>query len=281
MPLPGNTHEYHTVRNVARKAVKHGATHTDLCHWQWTIAGNCEKPKTLVFSARPDNDHPRYRYRLTVDLIIRCRKCKPCLRARRRHWAARANMESAMSARTWFCTLTFGPGDRDRAEQQAMALAAKDGHAWSELDEGLKFVYQHKFTGPLVTKYLKRVREQSEVPIRLIVIAEPHKDGVPHYHALLHDVTGNLRYRVLHDQWIRHGFGEWKLVDTTKGAASYVAKYISKSYGDHVARVRASIGYGKVGIQIKREETSTVASQAPERASEVKDDCQAGVKNET
>ena len=65
----------------------------------------------------------------------------------------------------------------------------------------------------------------------------------PHWHILLHEVTGEVRKSTLQAHWAQMGFSKFKLVaaDQTSRPAHYVAKYISKFQG---TRVRASLNYG-------------------------------------
>jgi hypothetical protein len=84
--------------------------------------------------------------------------------------------------------------------------------------------------------------------MRFLLVAEAHKTGLPHYHALIHEVDPErpVRSRILRQQWTL-GFSQCKLVaqgDETK-SASYVAKYLAKSAA---ARVRASQGYGQNAV---------------------------------
>lgn len=147
-------------------------------------------------------------------------------------------------------TLTFGPGIRERAEQRALARGCIEG---SE-----RFVALQRELGRHVTMYLKRVRERSQAPLRLAVVTEPHKDGFPHFHVLLHEQGQEVRWSLLSDEWFGKGLGFCvvKLVDNdSPRAAFYVAKYCAKAQAGARARVRASIGYGR-GEDQKGGETS-------------------------
>lgn len=74
------------------------------------------------------------------------------------------------------------------------------------------------------------------------MVAERHKSGLPHYHALVHEVHQlyPVTYRILTDAW-DYGHIHAKLVQGP-AAARYCAKYLSKSAE---ARVRASGAYGR------------------------------------
>jgi len=132
-----------------------------------------------------------------------------------------------------------------------------------------------------ITDMLKRIRKKG--PFRYLLVAERHMEdpsspvyGRPHFHMLLHEVHGkplhvdsdwqahagpceaNCRHAsggllvhpkpgMVHDhafvrtQW-PHGFTQVVRCMSAKGAV-YVCKYVSK---DPMARVRASLGYGKL-----------------------------------
>lgn len=133
-----------------------------------------------------------------------------------------------------------------------------------------------------VTDYLKRVRK-ARGSFRYLLVAERHMSdpssvvyGRPHFHVLLHEVgsplvlpnewqvhkgpceadcklgTSSLRlihkddgeahiHALVRKQW-HHGFSTAVLCGDMRSAV-YVCKYVSK---DPMARVRASIGYGKL-----------------------------------
>lgn len=175
---------------------------------------------------------------MTVELEVACRSCEPCLRARSRLWAARAVAETRVWPRTWFGTLTLAPHESFRtltvARQQAK-LRATPMEGESEQSQFTKHV---NAIGPEIGKFLKRVRKNTGATLRYLLVAEPHKSGAPHFHILIHECEGLVRYDDLKSQW-RLGFSAWKLTDHK--SASYVCKYLSKSAR---ARVRASQAYG-------------------------------------
>lgn len=100
--------------------------------------------------------------------------------------------------------------------------------------------------------------------LRVCIVAEVHKDGEPHYHALIHEPDGSfpVTSRTLCDQWTL-GFAKAKLVDTSEASRSktawYVAKYLAKSC---LARVRASIGYGDTTFVIGPSRGTTTNDEA-------------------
>jgi hypothetical protein len=99
---------------------------------------------------------------------------------------------------------------------------------------------------PELVKMWKRLRKGG-AQFRFMLVAESshtHQGGLPHYHCLVHEVGLPLRHATLKREWT-HGFTKWKLVDqdtNVKAIAWYVCKYLTK---DAVARVRASVSYGR------------------------------------
>lgn len=225
----------------------------------WSVAGDCDDPRLITFEGRKWRDHDTWNQGMTahfLDMTVRCRRCKPCLRARAHHWAERAILETVQSQRTWFGTLTFSPAEQWATEARAR-VAAGDGWAkpmprrygqsqaeWENRVREVNFIRMHNANGPLLTKWLKRVRKESGASLRYCLVAEAHKSGRPHYHVLVHERPGSppLRHRTVSSQW-KHGFSQFKLAD--EAAARYVCKYLSKA---SEARIRASLNYGRVSL---------------------------------
>lgn len=115
------------------------------------------------------------------------------------------------------------------------------GIVYEMASEMEQFQYRHWAICPELTKYLKRVRKESGVKLRYLLVAEAHKSGAPHYHLLIHEAgLAPVRHAVLSRQW-KLGFSKYNLVKDNR-AAFYVTKYLAKSA---LARVRASQGYGQ------------------------------------
>lgn len=242
-----------TVRALALRAMEAGEQPTGPGSIKWRVSGDCQEPLTRLVTARPSRGQldkhivvkPGSPHPYWVELEVRCRRCDRCRELRRRKWAQRARAETGVSARTWFGTLTASP------EQQYLWLAAARHAEWLQgveldaLSYGEQFLARHKQASKEVTKYLKRVRKDACGPLRLLVVAEAHKSGAPHYHVLLHEqVLGAVKHRTLESQW-KCGFSSWKVVDEVC-RADYLCKYLAKSTA---ARVRASVGYGKHVLQ--------------------------------
>lgn len=191
---------------------------------------------------------------LSVELSgLPCRKCADCLRIRAARWRNRAMTEIGRSNRTWFCTFTMSPYWQHRVFIESMASKVESGWLSSDFDDAGKEFFLRCHGGlSLMTKFWKNLRKPQrklgELPVRLkyIVVAEEHISGLPHYHALVHEVAGSITYRRLQSRWSKYGFFSAKLVEESEDlskfkAARYVTKYIAKS---NLCRVRASQKYG-------------------------------------
>lgn len=239
-------------RGDARDHVYRNRLHADQPH----DAYSCEMPIPVYGIGLPSGVLGETASPLPVEFSARCRKCPGCLRHRQRLWTARAIDETKASKRTWFCTLTVRPEDRFRmdliAERYAMIRRLAD-----EPPEEV-FRLRAKIVGQEVTRWLKRVRKNSGAKLRVLLVTESHKDGYPHFHALIHETSGTVTKRVLEAGW-RVGFSQFRLCDP--GASGYVAKYLSKVA---LTRVRASRHYGQptlVSALTERVEKATRACQ--------------------
>lgn len=127
---------------------------------------------------------------------------------------------------------------------QAIALKNTTGWLDTDFDEAEReFRLRAMGIGRIFTLYAKKVRKSlagSDVSFKYLQVLEKHQTGLPHVHALFHEVQGQLTYRKICDSWT-YGFSQAKLVSEDRKAAGYVTKYIAKS---SLARVRASLHYG-------------------------------------
>lgn len=250
------------VVDIARKGLGRGYRQTGATRGEWDISGTCEnrRPVTLDGAAarlaggryvRAQGGRP-----LTVILYTRCRKCPPCLGRRRNLWAARARDEVALSTRTWFATLTLAPAAHWMLECRASARLTESGVDLRKLPAAERFAEVVKEYAEELTRFMKRVRKNSGARLRYLLVAEPHKSGRPHFHALIHELGTDvpIRHAVLRSAW-NLGFTKFKLVERDVKACWYVAKYLSKTVA---ARVRASLGYGRGGDRINTRGTSIV-----------------------
>lgn len=254
------------VRRLAAAALGKGAQIVAPGVIRWDVSAGCLTPRYVEIVGRAAlattrdgvtirgdlmvNPLPRMGHvasfadpRLTLEMHTKCRRCKPCLRARSLEWTYRAKRELQAAARTWFGTMTLRPGEHWLAS--ARWETAKAGRKWAELSPDEQFQAEHEVICREITRWLKRVRKESGARLRYLLVAEPHKSGLPHYHILVHEVSPleTVGERTLRHQW-KLGHSKFKLVEGP-AVAGYVAKYLTKSA---TARVRASIRYGQIGL---------------------------------
>lgn len=238
------------------RALDAGATKTTALSLSWDASGKegsrtkCRSPVFVehngmeaakVFHDRAFTSSDRPTYRLEID--ARCRKCEGCLRARAAYWRLAANAEIAAAARTWFGTLTMAPDIRFLVLSRARHRLAAQGIDYDALGAGEAFSELVREWNPSITRYLKRVRKEANAPLRYLLVSEAHKDGMPHWHLLVHEPSAErpVRHRTLTEQW-KGGFSKFNLVAQGENyPAGYVAKYLSK---EARTRVRASLQYG-------------------------------------
>ena len=184
---------------------------------------------------------------LQTRISVRCRRCKNCLKARQFQWMLRAAREQMRSRRNWLVTLTFGPKSRTEI------LTAASGMSGSR-DQSARLV---SASGWYVQTYLKRLRADG-FGFRYLFIAEPHLNGFPHWHGIIHDQLGNTSMLQIMkkdkrtgerrpavvcpdlEKQFAAGFVDTELVRDL-GAIRYVTKYIAKG---RFGRIRASARYG-------------------------------------
>lgn len=251
--------DIYTGLSLVQKALEYGKVLNDH-KFQLNYEGSCDDPVLVEYIARNERtpvgvlDHDaesiptRAKITWLIDVYLRCRKCEPCRKAKRRLWAYRAVAEWEHAPRTWFLTLTF-PED----VQYLAQCRAGINQTWSP---------EHKFqkvAGELsrdVTRYLKRVRQPlvkngwEKVQFKYLLVAEAHArqayDGTiydfdrPHFHLLIHEMENQpIVHRRLKHHWPY--ISDAKLVHSTRDCW-YVTKYTAKE--DGMSRVRASHAYG-------------------------------------
>lgn len=259
------------------RALASGGERLSLMHVHWDCSAGCTNPGAIEIEGRLDPQtrietvpagfvyHLGYQYpyparkravgvaqpawTATLTMDVKCRKCAACLRQRAAHWRHRAEGEINAAPRTWFGTLTLSPHEHSRMNMLADHVLAKGGTRLFDLSPVDQFREEHRQISIEITKWLKRVRFESNSKLRYCLVAEAHKSGLPHYHILVHEVDGggSVSERTLRKQW-GLGFSKFNLIQD-KRASAYVCKYLSKS---SLARVRASIDYGNppLGIEI-------------------------------
>ncbi len=226
------------VRALAARALQDGAERPSVTRIEWDVAGKCQQPLRREVFGRADEGLPNS---VTVVLLdLPCRMCDPCRARRASVWRYRALAEVGQSTRTWFGTLTLKPEVQHWAMSTASRKLRLQGVDFDALPYGEQFTECHAVISKEITRYLKRLRKLSGVKFRYLVIAEAHKNGLPHYHMLVHEgVSGEIRYELLTRLW-SFGFTKWNIVHDL-AQATYLCKYLSKI---SKARVRASLRYG-------------------------------------
>lgn len=181
---------------------------------------------------------PKFRH---VVVQVACRKCERCLERRSSEWRNRIAIEMAKASRTWFSTFTLAPEAQWLLTARADAWSASRAVPWFELSNREQYAAKCRLLRTDFQLYMKRVRKTA-VGLRFCLVAELHKSGLPHLHAVIHETTTPVRHRVLRDCWTA-GFSTHKLVplDEARQTARYVAKYLTKSSD---VKIVASIRYG-------------------------------------
>lgn len=208
---------------------------------EWSVAGDCTSPPLIEVNGRRTYDRATLVVSPTnfTDLHVRCRKCPNCLRAKARHWAARAAREIERAGTTFFVTYTLRPDAHCHAQFRADLAGRGD---WSGL-----VAEEYK----LLQLAHKRMRKAGH-NFRFLAVAEAHKSGLPHWHVLYHQVFKTFTTRLLAGNhfeglppsWWPHGHVNARLVhdDQAPGKVSwYVCKYITKSPD---TKMRPSLNYG-------------------------------------
>lgn len=233
-----------------------GATRPRALTIAWDVAGTgklrCTSPRYRTIETRQGVDDVRIRKaairpRSWLDMTMRCRKCPECLRLRAHQWTTRASIELGRAPRTWFGTMTLSPDMHLRCQQIAHRSLGRKGDDFDALSPDEQFAERHRVISRWLTLWVKRVRKAAGADrLRFMVVCEAHQSGLPHYHALIHEVVAfATNERELRNQWF-YGFSKFRLVytdeDGTGKVAWYMAKYLTKSTR---ARVRASCSYGE------------------------------------
>lgn len=252
--------------NLAAQARANGGKALSLCATEWHLAGDCEAARGAVVTGSnyrgtvtkfdgvdyPGGRGTRYTVRSgliavrppphTLHLQVRCRRCAACRRYRKRLWSGRARLEASMASRTWFATLTASPERHYSYWCRACRELRRNGVEPEALSLEEKFKERCKQMGQELTKFVKRVREETGAPLRFLWVYEAHKSGLPHVHGLIHecDVNRPVKWRTLDRQW-RDGHSQYKLL-TSAAESKYATKYLAK---DALLRIRASRQYGQ------------------------------------
>ena len=212
--------------------VRPGVVHLDASGKHW----KCLNPLDMIHKGQGAE---RVIYR------VRCRRCEACLRQRNVDWVNRARRESGAAARTWFTTLTMRPEVHEGIKTLVLSMIADK----SDHDYIAKRIIEESYRQ--VHLFFKRIRKNTGKAFRYLAVIELHKNGLPHFHLLVHDNDGTLQRRDIDNQW-KAGFTSSRLVkgDNEK-AIAYVCKYLCK---DTEGRIKCSLNYGRCGLLPKRGE---------------------------
>lgn len=248
----GSVKDHAVISSMVMRSLPIGMTRVSQSRFQWDVSGRCEAPVSVELEGRPASDWirrlkfvvvaKRQKHPLIVLMITPCRKCRNCLKARMKMWAARACHEVREAQRTWFATFTLRPEAHYVMQCRAVAIADARSIPTNELTETEMLKRQSTEVEKEMTLFFKRLRKElPQSQLRYLLVREKHKSGLPHWHALIHEVSGPpIHYRTLQSHW-QFGFAKFKLLEDER-AAFYVAKYLGKS---NEGRVRASIRYGR------------------------------------
>lgn len=249
---------------TAAKAIAHPAlpgcklTPSELL---WDLSFTCKSPVgyTDWCNGREGRHAP-----LALTLRLRCRKCEPCLAARRAHWIMRAQQETAESIRTWFGTATLSPREQFLLETETRMRLSGRSVTYDTLNDTEKFVeLSRTLLDGRMRKVWKSLRRLST--FTYLVVAEPHESGRPHLHLLVHekDPAKPITWRTLAQAW-PFGYTQFKLV---KGhgpqAAHYVAKYLNKTHSGMRIRCSKHYGDGRSPVEIRSDLHSVPARVTP------------------
>lgn len=252
------TYKANTLK-VAAKATEAGRSRLSPHRIEWDISGSCLNPVPVQLIGTKGGPlsakYPDLRYgdiSLQANLKTPCRRCKHCRNYRAKVWRQRSENETSQASRTWLVTLTYSQMLQDHSRNLAILNSAATGTDWDTLDVETQFKLHAQEQSPDLTCWLKRIRKRSGSPLRYILIAEAHKTGLPHYHALVHEQSATQPILHRHygfgqndlTSW-PHGHGHARLVTDAKDAV-YVCKYLSKSA---LVRIRASKAYGTVALE--------------------------------
>lgn len=232
------------LRRLIVHALLNGAKTKSFYRYEWNVAGRCTDPQHIEIEGREYSDREVINPRnpQLLEMHVKCRRCANCRWERQMSWTTKAIAEYEMAqGRTWFVTLTMCPAAHHKMVARAATRLHKGGTNLDALGVVERFEEHVIEAGKELTKFFKRLRKNYSAPLRYIVVAEPHKSGLPHYHVLIHeqDPRKPLLKKHIVTEW-QLGFTKAKLVHD-KWLCGYVAKYLGKM---KTTRVRASLNYG-------------------------------------
>lgn len=169
--------------------------------WFVNACMSCETPVRICYIAREALGAKAKP--LTLEVLHRCRKCKPCEKGRSRMWAARAAVEFEQAKHTWFGTLTLGPQHHALVDQWIARANLWPDRSCLNDTQFRKALFRARVdvVGKQVSSWLSILRENAYMRthrrelIRYLLVAERHDSnrtadfmrGRPHFHLILHE----------------------------------------------------------------------------------------------
>jgi hypothetical protein len=254
--------DWRAAEALRRRALNEGGKNTSMLSTEWNIAGSCDNPMPVELNGRMYSEFSRGNdgewdflkgQRVVAGALphalflkVPCRKCASCRNFKAMIWRARMQDEIDCAPRTWFCTFTLNPESQYELKIETAARLRNGGtDYWSLPWEDRKKEFE-KTVVRHMTLYIKRLRKKAK--LRYAYVLERHKSGIPHVHAIIHEMDARmLKYANVSSTW-KLGFEKCKLIDESDEAAQYIAKYIAKDG----TRMRASFRYGAADVELAR-----------------------------
>lgn len=245
---------------LRRRAINEGGKHVTMLSSEWDIHGSCDEPVPVELNGRMYQEFTRGNdgewdylkgHRVVAGALphalflkVPCRKCASCRNWKAVTWKARMRDEIDAAPRTWFCTFTLNPESQYELKVETAARLRNGGtDYWSLPWEDRKKEFE-KTVVRHMTLYFKRLRKKAK--LRYAYVVERHVSGIPHVHALIHEMDARmLKHQLVSSTW-KLGFEKCKLIDGTNEAAHYIAKYVSKDG----SRIRSSFRYGAADVEL-------------------------------
>ena len=170
--------------------------------WLQRMAGTgkyaCSDPVTILSTGRPLTKAGKSHVygvgalpMILTEKEVRCRQCENCRKARAALWRIRAigqiKHSDELGCRTWFGTLTLSAEQHSRVLMACQLHASRNGDDFDKFSPERQFRARHECISREITLYLKRLRSKSEASFTFLLVAEEHKNGLPHYHMLIHE----------------------------------------------------------------------------------------------
>ena len=183
---PPERHRAVIARLLAHEAYRPNGPHRGNADFAGRGDNRCERPYRRDISSvmnapliLAEGEYPDHRRRI-IDVDLRCRKCRSCLRARGNLWRLRAMNEIGLCVRTWFCTFTLSPDSHALMWNRALLQSErKRNEKLEERSAEEQFLRRHAEINREFTLFWKRLRKQGH-KFRYLLVCEAHKSGLPH-----------------------------------------------------------------------------------------------------